>query len=319
MKRMIYMIGITLLFVACGKDVDTPVIPPSGKMSITFDNVRTRAPLHTVSNTFALYGTATVADAASVVFNNQRVDYILASGIWEYSPLRYWDPQADYKFAAYAPYDASLNLSINNEGYPAVTNFVVRQNVAEQESLLLSNTVERNVEASGLDMSAVVFTFNPVLTRVNFRIRKDPGVIGTLSLNALRMYNLKSSGNCVSSGTGIVWDTSSAPINAFGYSTSFASAQEISLEGIQTWQGGALMVPQQISGVSIYLSYTHRPNDVTYLYDKDNITLPGTDWEPGKQITYVLTLKPENTVEIGEPIVEPWIESSTGGGVIIVS
>ena len=79
------------------------------------------------------------------------------------------------------------------------------------------------------------------------------------------------------------------------------------------------MVPQQISGITVYLSYTRRHNDLTYSYDKDNITLPGADWQPGQQITYVLTLKPENYIEIGEPIVEPWIDSPSGGGTIILT
>lgn len=88
---------------------------------------------------------------------------------------------------------------------------------------------------------------------------------------------------------------------------------------IIAWEDGALMVPQQISGITVYLSYTRRHNDLTYSYDKDNIILPGADWQPGQQITYVLTLKPENYIEIGEPIVEPWIDSPSGGGTIIVN
>jgi len=135
----------------------------------------------------------------------------------------------------------------------------------------------------------------------------------------LRMYNLKSSGNCTHNGNRIIWDTSSAPTNTFGYSTGFTNPQEVSYEGIIAWEDGALMVPQQISGITVYLSYTRRHNDLTYSYDKDNIILPGADWQPGQQITYVLTLKPENYIEIGEPIVEPWIDSPSGGGTIIVN
>ena len=74
--------------------------------------------------------------------------------------------------------------------------------------------------------------------------------------------------------------------------------EEVSYEGIIAWEDGALMVPQQISGITVYLSYTRRHNDLTYSYDKDNITLPGADWQPGQQITYVLTLKPESLQSI---------------------
>lgn len=82
-------------------------------------------------------------------------------------------------------------------------------------NLLLSHPVDREVRAGGLDMSPVVFTFDPALTRINFRIKKESSLTDALHLNVLRMYNLKSSGNCTHNGNRIIWDTSSAPTNTF--------------------------------------------------------------------------------------------------------
>lgn len=320
MKRMAFIVGLSSLLVACGDKDDSIVPPPAGMQTISLAGAQTRASLNTVSTTFGLYGTATATlNGTSTVFNNQRVDYDSGSNAWVYSPLKYWDSGADHKFAAYAPYDASRNLSFSAEGYPMVTNFRVQASVDNQESLLLSSVVGRNVQAGGLDTSPVVFTFDPALVRINFKIKRGEHVAGDLFLRTLRLYNLKSSGNCVQNGTRITWDTSSAPVNTSGYSTAFQSDREVSPEGINVWQNGALMIPQPVSGMAVYLSYTHRPGGVTYSYDKSNIALPGADWEPGKQITYVLTLNPENYVEFGEPIVEPWIDGSFGGGIIIVN
>lgn len=323
MKKTAFIIGLISLLTACNsrsgdRFMELPDTP-AGKASISFDGARTRASLNTISSTFALYGTATDADNTSVVFNNQKIEYNNESTLWVYSPLKYWNTQADHKFGAYAPYNSSRNFSFNPEGFPMITGFMISQNVDNQESLLLSHPVDREVRAGGLDMSPVVFTFDPALTRINFRIKKESSLTDALHLNVLRMYNLKSSGNCTHNGNRIIWDTSSAPTNTFGYSTGFTNPQEVSYEGIIAWEDGALMVPQQISGITVYLSYTRRHNDLTYSYDKDNITLPGADWQPGQQITYVLTLKPENYIEIGEPIVEPWIDSPSGGGTIIVN
>lgn len=324
MKNILRTIACALpLLAACSKSSDTPmvppVVPPAGQAAISFDGAQTRAPLHTAHATFGLFGSATADNATAIVFQNQRVDYNATSTSWLYSPLKYWNQQADHRFAAYAPFNASHSISVTPEGHSLVTNFVVQQNVEQQESLLLSHPVERNVGAGGLDMSAVTFTFNPVLTRVNFRIKKDATVPGTVRLSALRMYNLKSSGNCTHNGSQAAWDTSSAPNNAFGYSTGFTTTPEVTLQGITAWPDGALMIPQPVTGISVYLSYTHRTADLTYTYDKSNIALPGANWQPGQQITYVLTLKPENYVEIGEPIVEPWIEGASGGGTIIIN
>lgn len=320
MKRIAFIIGSALLLAACNSGgEDYFVESPVENVSISFDGGQTRASLSTVSGTFALYGTATDAGNTSVVFSNQKIEYLSESNRWVYSPLKYWNLQADHRFGAYAPYNASRNFSFSPEGYPMITDFMVQQDVDSQESLLLSRSIERNVGPDGLDISAVVFAFDPALTRINFKIKKESTFTDVLHLNVLRMYNLKSSGNSIHNGTQVIWDTSSAPINTFGYGTGFANPQEVSHEGITAWKNGALMVPQQISGITVYLSYTRRHNNMTYSYDKDNITLPGTDWKPGKQITYVLTLKPENYIEIGEPIVEPWIDSPSGGGTIIVN
>lgn len=321
MRKQSFIIVLITLLAACDSSSDSPVAPPAGKGSISFDGAQTRAPLSSVSATFGLHGTATndISGTTVTVFNNQKVTYDSGNSIWTYSPLKYWEPRSDHQFAAYAPYNATRSLSFSSEGYPMITNFTVQSNVDNQESLLLSRSVERNIGGGGLDMSPVVFTFDPALTKINFEIKKDAAVLGTINLNALRIYKLKSAGNCVHNGSQIIWDISAAPTNTFGYSTNFANAQPVTTEGITTWTNGILMVPQQISGISVYLSYTHRPSNVTYSYTKDNIALPGTDWQPGKQITYMLTLKPENNIEIGEPIVEPWIESSTSGGTIIVN
>lgn len=321
MKRLTFMISVLSisLLTACDSSSDSPVAPPTGKGYIAFDGAQTRAPLSSVSNTFGLSGTVTNSNRTVPIFNNQEVKYDSGNAIWTYSPLKYWDSQSDHKFAAYAPYNTSRNFTFSSEGYPMITNFTVQPNIDNQESLLLSSSIERNVEAGGLNMSAIVFTFDPALIRVNFQIKKAPDVSGTLNLTGLRMYNLKSAGNCLHNDSRIVWDTSTAPTNTFGYNISHAGTREITFEGITAWPNGVLMIPQQIAGISVYLNYTHRPNDVTYSYDKDNIALPGTDWQPGQQITYVLTLEPENKIEIGEPIVEPWIESSTSGGTIIIN
>lgn len=319
MKKIFPFIVIACLLVACSGSTDEFTKIPAEKPFISLDGAQTRASLSTVTNTFALYGTATDAGHTSIVFSNQKVDFNRTNNVWEYSPLKYWNTQADHTFGAYAPYHVSRNFSLSEDGCPVITDFRVHQDVHSQESLLLSRPVERNVGAGGLNMSPIVFTFDPALIRVNFKIKKDPSVTDALHLNALRMYNLKSSGHARHNGSRIVWDTSSATNNVFGYSTGFTSPCEVTNEGIAAWGKGALMIPQPVSGIIVYLSYTRRQNDMTYSYDKDNITLPGTDWEPGKQITYVLTLKPENYIEIGEPIVEPWIESTTGGGAIIVN
>ena len=160
MKKTAFIIGLISLLTACnsGSDDRFMELPdtPAGKASISFDGARTRASLNTISSTFALYGIATDAGNTSVVFNNQKIEYNNESTLWVYSPLKYWNTQADHKFGAYAPYNSSRNFSFNPEGFPMITGFMVSQNVDNQESLLLSHPVDREVRAGGLDMSPVV-------------------------------------------------------------------------------------------------------------------------------------------------------------------
>ena len=131
MKKTAFIIGLISLLTACnsGSDDRFMELPdtPAGKASISFDGARTRASLNTISSTFALYGIATDAGNTSVVFNNQKIEYNNESTLWVYSPLKYWNTQADHKFGAYAPYNSSRNFSFNPEGFPMITGFMVSQ------------------------------------------------------------------------------------------------------------------------------------------------------------------------------------------------
>ena len=102
MKKTAFIIGLISLLTACnsGSDDRFMELPdtPAGKASISFDGARTRASLNTISSTFALYGIATDAGNTSVVFNNQKIEYNNESTLWVYSPLKYWNTQADHRF-----------------------------------------------------------------------------------------------------------------------------------------------------------------------------------------------------------------------------
>ncbi len=124
MKKSLFIIAATALVVSCAsndvkndivqEDVAIGFVPAfmekvtkanAGEMSIspnTFEKDH---------NTFAVWGWKTNATETTKVFDNQLVEYLAAhlnttpSTGWAYTPLKYWDRGASYKFYAAAPYN----------------------------------------------------------------------------------------------------------------------------------------------------------------------------------------------------------------------
>ena len=130
MKKTAFIIGLISLLTACnsGSDDCFMELPdtPAGKASISFDGARTRASLNTISSTFALYGTATDAGNTSVVFNNQKIEYNNESTLWVYSPLKYWNTQADHKFGAHLFHTSNKRVWDYVNRFTSFTNYVHR-------------------------------------------------------------------------------------------------------------------------------------------------------------------------------------------------
>ena len=146
MKRAIYLLAATALMASCTQSevlVDTPNPVPEVPRSIGFDTFVDKATRATGENSTALndfypafnvYGWKTVGNEnPTPIFNNITVSYYNAEegkGVkpsiewgeapatgWYYNEIRYWDKMASgYKFSAYAPVQASKDVTCTPDG-----------------------------------------------------------------------------------------------------------------------------------------------------------------------------------------------------------
>ena len=153
----------------------------------------------------SLLAKATVNDNEFSVFNNDRLYY--SDGEWKYDVTRYWILGAKYYFAAFAPfastgnYDGGNKLSNGNvsftdgtspvlkiTGYNTILNQSNPAIDARTEDLMVAHYVRDNT--SSKDYSAVLLTFDHILSCVTFSIRNttntDITKLSDIKLNGLK-------------------------------------------------------------------------------------------------------------------------------------
>ena len=124
------------------------------------------AEFSTVGNSFAVFGTWTVANGTSAnVFTKQTVtlthDNNDGLDKWRYTPLRYWQKSGKYRFRAVYPSTAVTTSSSN-----ASSLIVTYSMTTEDYDLMVACSSERDMASN--DTSIVNFTFRHACAAVRF-------------------------------------------------------------------------------------------------------------------------------------------------------
>lgn len=200
--------AVAAIFAACSEN-DTFNEVVNEEVAIGFEgNYATKTTKAEIDNAwmktggdkFGVYGYKKETDKVVTLFNNERVYYTTD---WEHPSVRYWDKSADdaYDFYAYAPYSASAVSFVKDAESPATTGF--RYNLGTQvfADATLGETVDLCVAAvEGTDYNEcflpntttasdghVSFTFDHVLSKLSFNVKKVETLTATVTLNALKM------------------------------------------------------------------------------------------------------------------------------------
>ena len=109
-RNLLLLIAIPIATTGCDKDgIDGFSDEMAIKMSVSVDQTKALITSDNIYNsTIGIYAyKEQMSNAANryMVFANQELKY---SNGWTYSPNRYWDTQAAYRFIAYAPYNENV-------------------------------------------------------------------------------------------------------------------------------------------------------------------------------------------------------------------
>lgn len=159
--------------------------------------------MKTSGDKFGVYGYKEETNKTVTLFSNERVYY---TSDWEHTNIRYWDKSADdaYYFYAYAPYSSTAANFIKTATSPA-TNTGFTYNLGTQifADATAPGTVDlcvAAVEATDYNECFYVenneqkysdghvsFTFDHVLSKLSFAVKKVSTLTYTVTLNAVKV------------------------------------------------------------------------------------------------------------------------------------
>lgn len=280
----------------------TEVLQVNQGLPINFSPLVTRAAvadltyLKSTNGGFMAYGQYSNASVlpsfAPNFFNALPVNYVTAENKWKYpDPLLYWpiDPNAKYKFYAYAPLTDGQRGATDETAIPSFT-YTINDDVTLQKDLLYSTVQYSSTPA------AISLHFNHALSCISFAAKKGHTEYGVKIKKIVVKGDFVSQKKFTIDGT---WATAPAPtVSAKSYvvysnttgvdiTTTSERLNVTSKMGDNT---NLMIIPQtSATNAAIVIDYeiTQRglPIDATV-----TLAVPAVNWEKGKRYVYTLDI-----------------------------
>lgn len=342
--KVVAIIIAGIFWVSCSHD---NLVEP-GSEWVCFESgnvVNSRTVINSISdmkiegNSFGVFGDYYKTDIARQlrVFDNEKVTY--GEGSWSYDVLKMWSVGMSYNFRAIYPYCDmsnasplySASCSFGTTHSYQVLNFTVDPVVENQVDLMVSDVVSRGpikaLDQPDNQREIVSFTFSHILSNVNLRIYKAPGIDYDMKLLTVRLVGMYNSGSCYNG----VWHTAGELDSESGYYRAFDInegylVQKSAANGSDgmIWENGLLLVPQNVTSdmhlvVDFQITKEVEGSTTKRVYNKRTIlNLPTTNsWSSGTKINYTAEITSDETIIFDAPTVTPWIQSLSGGMIII--
>ena len=332
-----FIVNVAAMLMVCSCDrhsIETP--QEETPSAIGFSNVSTKASLSDLQTNgfgvWAFINNATVNN--SLIMNNTKVTYNSTTGLWVYSPLRYWVDDSEFTFVAVYPYEengasytldaenASVKVSMSVSGTPAQEDYLITKTVINTSDEGHSETVD--------------LQFEHALTSVGLHIWRDHGKHQNdqMRIRKVTLSNIRKTGT-YSSQTNI-WTPSNEKLTL--EKTYEGGSEDDNIGAAIVKEDGKLetitrlmpaspfdyvmLIPQTIdaSMVSLKILYElKRQNAADWEQAELETFLPSGTWEPNRRYTYnvVLSSVTDITIYYIQTKVDPWGTPQVGGTVII--
>ena len=247
-----------------------------------------------------------------------KATYSASGSKWSFGTTRYWsDAGGNLDFFAYYPATpASACVSVGTYAAGAPTFSCTNLPLTSETQLDTLNEFVFAFEANKGNLTGsstgntVDLTFHRPFARVYFRLLKSINC----TMKSLTVTSIKNSGSCTYTvADGCVWTPSGTAGNfiiTLNGTTGREYPTQISNGDYFGSQKGYLVMPQDITGVALQLSYTESSEDHTA-----SAYLSGASekWQPGYSYIYDLDIQKSGTsVQLGVTVT-PW---ANGGSVV---
>lgn len=333
MKKSLFMLGVAVA--ALTSCTQSEVLDIAESNVIKFDNAFVGKPTRAVTapelNNTNINDIYVFADKSGLVFDNNNWHvYRVAGQEWGYDgDLVPWG-NGSYTFIAYAGEKLSTDGTDNKVEYNSsvvnslkFTNITIDNN--SQYDLLYSKAIERNITGSSDDKSEIQFTFNHLLSMVQFTLNSGFGKDVTLTISDFKFYGVKTKETFTGDNNGDGTWTSTSTRNAvssnpFTAATNPADVAQYHPTDPKSVVNSWFVIPQDNSDNDDPVEMVQFK---VVAYDGTNreekvITakLPKITWVKGYRYNYILNIDPtamgiENKyITFGDPTVTPLEDSS---------
>lgn len=296
------------------------------KFSNTFVGKPTRsvtAPELTTDNLKEMYVFASNDDGKVFDDNPKLVYRIGETNEWGYDNLVAWKADKNYNFVAYAGKDLGESVEANTDNKSLkFSGIVVNGDKDNQFDLLYSNTVERS-PATADGNPTIDFTFNHLLSMVQFTLKSGFGVTTEVKITNFKFYGVKTTGSYDASSS--AWTSSAAndDVNTDFKSDGEETAQykaDATKDVVNSW----VVIPQKntdsenVEMVTFTVNVVDGESDAQIGTEKTfKAKIPSITWEKGFRYNYIFTITPEQMGVAGQyitfdaPTVMEWDDDTT--------
>lgn len=268
MKRLIFMAGVAVAVMSCGK-AEVLELPDS---AVVFENVfvsnLTRADLTINSlESFTVFGRTS---GNEVLFDGNKVSRV--EGEWLYSGTHSWDRSSSHSFAAYAPCEASEAIyNLDYQYGEGALTFDYDSDADHQHDLLVADASYNGTSSS------VSMDFRHMLSILSFVFTSEEPRELTFNINSVKVNGVYTQAHF----NGTEFEDLSSP-ESYGV----LEGAYTCTEGEQLTSEKIYVIPQaQPDGavtVELDLTATDSLGNVLTYNDSMTVELPEFDWRAGK-------------------------------------
>ena len=268
MKRLIFMAGVAVAVMSCGK-AEVLELPDT---AVVFENVfvsnLTRADLTINSlESFTVFGRTS---GNEVLFDGNKVSRV--EGEWLYSGTHSWDRSSSHSFAAYAPCEASEAIyNLDYQYGEGALTFDYDSDADHQHDLLVADASYNGTSSS------VSMDFRHMLSILSFVFTSEEPRELTFNINSVKVNGVYTQAHF----NGTSFEDLSSP-ESYGV----LEGAYTCTEGEQLTSEKIYVIPQaQPDGavtVELDLTATDSLGNVLTYNDSMTVELPEFDWRAGK-------------------------------------
>lgn len=319
MNKKLYLLATVAIFAACSSnDVKNDIQETNNEIGFDAATYKTtRAEI--VSNAdlanaggFIVWGYKAKNQAqmdwtvdAYTVFNGVNVTASANNGAyisgnqtnWTYATKKYWDKNAQYCFYAAAPYKASTySVEGTNDAKMIIINGATSGLASGSDDFLVARGGVKNRLGSN-QTDNVDFTFNHIMTKVDFKLKKGDNVTGEVKVQSITMTGWengtgKFTQNSNSTPSGLDNDEWEFTSNADG-SVSILTGETAALTttAVKSTSQDYIMVPQDIDAGDLTFTITFTVDGESFKNHVGSIAT-AQKWGTDSHFTYTITISP---------------------------